>query len=459
MSTALKIMLALAFVAVLALPFVLKPAERKTGGDSLPLNLPVRKLVIISPHWDGIRTEFGRAFAEWAARNLQVAAKIEWLDVGGSSDAIRYVKSEYERSPGGINIDLFFGGGVDPFIQLADAGRLEPCNIPPEILSVIPPQLNGVEVYDPQGRWFGACLSGFGILYNKKVCDTLKLAYPLTWEDLAKPEYFTWIASGDPRSSGSIHMVYEIILQAYGWEKGWSVIARMCGNTRNFSRAAAEVPKDTAVGEVACGTCIDSYGWRQVMEVGPDRMGFALPDGVTVINPDSVAILKGAPNRDLAEQFIRFVLSEEGQKLWMLKVGTQGGPVEFELDRMPVIPGLARKLGDLSAVTCDAFDWKSGFTYSPATGSARWTALNDLLGAMLIDTHGELAAAWKTVKDLPADDPRVRNITTPPMTEQELMSLAKGKWKDAEFRAKTCAQWANEAKDRYRRIARDKAGN
>ena len=447
-----RVALAAALVGVLALPFVLRP-PRSTRPESPAPDLPVRKLVLISPHWEGIRTEFSRAFAEWTADRFGYRAELEWLDVGGTSDAIRYVKSEFARVPDGIGVDVFFGGGVDPFMQLADEHLLMPCRLPDSVLERIPPTFAGIEVYDAQHRWFGAALSGFGILYNRKVCERLSLPLPATWEDLSRPEYATWVGSGDPRSSGSIHMAYEIILQAYGWDKGWANVARMCGNTRNFSRAASEVPKDTAMGEVACGMAIDVYAWRQVAEVGADHMGFVLPDGLTVINPDGIAILKGAPHRETAEAFITFVLSEDGQKLWFLKLGVPGGPQVFELDRMPVIPGLAATFGDAASVTYDPYQWKSGFTYDPAKGGVRWTILNDLIGATMIDTHPELTAAWSAVKNLPPDDPRLQEFIAPPLTEADLLLLAHDRWNDAEFRARTRAQWANEAKARYRRIA------
>jgi spermidine/putrescine-binding protein len=228
---------------------------------------------------------------------------------------------------------------------------------------------------------------------------------------------------------------------------------RIAGNTRGFARAASAIPKDTAMGEVACGTAIDVYAWRQIAEVGADRMAFVLPEGLTVVNPDGIAVLKGAPNREVAERFVEFVLSEAGQKLWCLKAGTPGGPRDFELDRMPVIPGLAARFPGQASVTYDPYQWKGGFTYDADKGSLRWTILNDLLGAVMIDTHAELVAAWRAVKDLAPGDPRQRAFVAPPLSEDALLALARDRWNDAEFRARARTQWANDAKARYRRIA------
>jgi len=438
-------------LAVLALPFLLRPTEERHAEPVAPL--PERKLVIISPHWEGIREEFSRAFTEWTQNNFGHRTRIEWLDVGGTSDALRYVRSEFKRSPEGINIDLFFGGGLDPYLQLASEGLLSPCRLPAEILDRIPQDHSGIEIYDPELRWFGTCLSGFGIIYNRKVLQFLGLPEPRDWADLAHPRYFTWVGSGDPRSSGSVHMAYEIILQAYGWEKGWANIVRTAANVRNFSRSGGDVPVETALGEVACGLAIDVYAWRQISEVGPERMGFVLPEGLTVVNPDSVAVLKGAPNRDLAEKFVAFVLSEHGQLLFVLKPGVAGGPKKFPLARLPVIPGLARERADDAAVTFDPFTWRGGFTYDAAKGSLRWIILNDLIGATLIDTHQDLVAAWRAVKDRPPGSRLIAELTRPPVSEDDLLRMARENWSDAEFRARTRARWTAEARERYRRIA------
>jgi hypothetical protein len=225
----------------------------------------------------------------------------------------------------------------------------------------------------------------------------------------------------------------------------------MCANARNFSRASSEVTKNTAMGEVAAGMAIDVYGWRQVAEVGPDNMGFVLPDALTVINPDSIAVLKGAPHADLARAFVTFVLSETGQKLWILKKGAPGGPELFELDRLSVIPGLSTRYADTAAVPFDPYKWTPGFTYDAEKGSTRWTILNDLLGSMMIDTHDELRQAWERALADPSGK-LVEALVRPPFTESDLLDMA-GRWNDSEFRARTCAQWAREAQQRYEAIS------
>ena len=80
------------------------------------------RVVIISPHNEAIRYEFGRGFDRWHRRRFGGGVAVEWRDVGGTADALRFVQSEFAAKPEGIGIDIFFGGGSEPFaMPLAEA--------------------------------------------------------------------------------------------------------------------------------------------------------------------------------------------------------------------------------------------------------------------------------------------------------------------------------------------------
>ena len=103
------------------------------------------------------------------------SVELDWLDVGGSSETLRYIESEYKNKPTGIGIDVFFGGGYDPYLALKKAQLLEPYTLPKALLDKIPERLTGVPLYDPDYTWYGATLAGFGIVYNKVVLGLTKL--------------------------------------------------------------------------------------------------------------------------------------------------------------------------------------------------------------------------------------------------------------------------------------------
>ena len=408
------------------------------------------KLVLISPHWEGIRYEFERAFKASYQRETGRSVELDWLDVGGSSEALRYIESEYKNKPKGIDIDIFFGGGYDPYLVLKKAQLLEPYPLPKPLLDKIPQRLTGVPLYDPDYTWYGATLAGFGIVYNKVVLRLTKLPVITTWEDLASPQVFGWVGSSDPRKSGSVHMVYEIILQAYGWEKGWKIITGLAANVRGFTNSASQVPKDVAIGEVAYGLAIDFYAWAQVKEAGADKIGFVMPDNLTIITPDAIAILKGAPNPEVAKAFIRFVMSEEGQKLWLLVEKASGGPQRFQLNRFSVLPSLYNLSPQTSAVQLNPFTWRSDFAFDAKLSAERWSIVNDLMGTLVIDQKHLLTRAWKDAIDNGGlSDQEWRRLAAMPISAEEALIFARTKWKDPEFRNQKINEWIHFARTKY----------
>lgn len=372
------------------------------------------------------------------------------MDVGGTSETLRFLRSEFKNKPSGIGIDIFFGGGLDPYLALKTANLLEPYPLPPELLEKIPARLGGIPLYDPDYTWYGATLSGFGIVYNKVVLKLTKLPVITTWEDLASPTAFGWVGSSDPRKSGSVHMMYEIILQAYGWERGWRIITALGANVRNFTNSASQIPKDVAIGEVAYGLAIDFYAWAQVKEAGADKIGFVMPANLTVINPDCIGILKGAPNREVARAFVRFVMSPAGQKLWLLSQGVPDGPQRFELNRFSVLPALYEHSPPSTAVKLNPFAWQSDFTFDPKLGSERWAIVNDLIGALVIDQKTLLNRAWRAALTDGLTAEEWQKLAAMPIAENEALELAKTKWQDAAFRNQKLNEWIEFAHTKYR---------
>ena len=407
------------------------------------------QLVLMSPHSDEIKNEFEAAFQIYYQQKIGREMRLEWLDIGGGTSSIlRYIKSEFKRSPNGIDIDLFFGGGMDPYIDLSERNFCEPYKLPEDILTRLPAKIGGVPLYDPQYQWYGATLAGFGIVYNKRVLDILGFPPPKTWADLGNPKFFSWVGSGDPRKSGSVHMAYELILQAYGWEKGWEVITTMGANVRNFGASGSYAPKEVAVGEVAYGLSIDFYAWMQAEQVGGGYIGFTMPDNLTIVNPDGIAILKGAPNLPAAQIFLEFVMSDAGQKLWFLQKGIPGGPVKSQLNRFTVLPDLYDIYQKEAAISLNPFRWKSDLIYDAPTGGGRWSIVNDLIGVLIIDSHAALQQAWQAATKEGISKEKRQELSAMPITAAQAQELAKS-WRDPEIRNRTMAQWTTFARAKY----------
>ena len=417
-----------------------------TGG----LTASAAELVLVSPHWEGIEYEFGEAFKKHYKAETGQDIDLKWLDVGGTSDIIRYIESEFKNKPEGIGIDLMFGGGVDPYFKLKDEGLLTTYRLPEEILNEIAPDIAGSPLYDPEYTWYAPTMAGFGIIYNKPLIKKRGLPTPKTWADLARPEYFSWVGTADPGKSGSVHMCYEIILQSCGWERGWEIVTALGGNARSFSAAASQVPKDTATGDVACGLAIDFYAKMQAIEAGEDIIGFVYPAGLTVVNGDAIGILKGAPNLEAAQAFIRFVMSEPGQRLWMLRVGESDGPVKYELAKFSVMPKVYDLVEGRTSVDVDPFAWPAGFRYDPELGSLRWKMVSDLVRVLVIEPHDDLTRVWKAAVESGNADAALKTLAGMPLTEDEATELCRsGQWDDERFRNEKLVEWRAFAAGKY----------
>ncbi len=414
------------------------------------------------------------ALEKWQRATQAPQVEIAWQDIGGGTSQIaRYVRSSFEAQPDGIGIDLIFGGGTDIYLRFAAQGVLQPVDLSHLTRGRIPPTLHGVPLYDEKGRWYGPVISSFGILSNREVLRRLGIDEPpRTWSDLGRPELAGWIGAGDPRLTGSVHMVYEIILQGDGWDEGFRKLLRLGANAHSFIRDSGTLTRMVVIGETAAAGNIDVNALSAVGR-NPDMMLFTLPaveqrqtpdgklvrSGGTVINADAIAMLKGAPRPELARAFMEYTLSDAGQKLFLLQPGVPGGPRRYPLCRLSVVESLYRQYppAQRSVGAANPFQHTDALQYNSQVGQQRWDALNDLFGAFIVDAHAELSGAWQALlrSGLPAND-RDRltaELFEPPCTEAELSAHARRIAQDSpRARAAQVNEWSEQARQRYRRI-------
>ncbi len=428
-------------VSILGLFLSLRPSETSAA-----------EVVILTPHVDAIRHEFSLGFAEWHEKKFGEKAEVQWRNVGGTSDALRFVLSEFSKKPEGIGLDILFGGGQEPYLVLADKKFSATYQPAASVLAGIPQEFQGMEIYDAKFTWFAAALSSFGILQNTKLQRTLGLDLVRQWGDLANPRLLGWVGAGDPRNSGTMNVMFEAFLQAYGWEKGWQKLTEIGGNVRKFDRLSSSTAKDVTLGETAFAFAIDFYGFSQIAVAGRTNMTFVLPQDFTAINADCLAILKGAPNLQTARRFVDFVLSEEGQRLWFLPRGHVEGPKRFSIERMSIRPDFYKRYQGVSNIEFSPFDLKQSFVYNSKLGRDRRDVLAALVGALLVDTHTELQAAWRAIIARGMRPQDLAELGQVPLTEQEALKLAAGPWKDAAVRNRTKIEWQTWARDKYRSL-------
>lgn len=384
------------------------------------------ELILVSPHWDGYKREFERAFSIWYKQNYHQEVKVRWLDLGGASDIAKTLIARNKVNES-IPLDIIFGGGTDIYNQLKENGMLSKILINPEILNQIPDDLNGNLLKDPQGYWVTNALTSFGILFNKILLSKIHISVPETYLDLAKTEFQGWIGSSDPRKSGSIRFLYELILQRYGWNDGWKIIYKLSSNVRSFSTASSQTPKDIAQGDIAAGLIVDAYAQDLIRELGDEKVGYVVPKDVASFFGDGIAISSNAPHSLVANRFIEFAIGESGQKLIYLKKGSPEGPVDIDIGRLPVLKNLYSIEDSLKSRLENPFKYRFTFRYDYKEASSRWSITTRLLGIFAVDLH-ELLFDMRYTRGIdlerlapPIDINTLKDISLKSNSEQEII--------------------------------------
>jgi iron(III) transport system substrate-binding protein len=251
-----RLLILAVLIGIVALPFALRPKQSAAAATD-------DTLVVITPHNEALRTEFGRGFQKWYQARTGRTVSIDWRVIGGTSEITRYLEGEYVAAyqnrwtgelhrpwsaevqagfqaakvaadaPAAVKearadflasnvssgLDLFFGGGVYDFDKQAQAGRIVDSGIlkqHPEWFgdAVIPQAVGGQTFWDKEGRWIGSVLSSYGILFNRDSWQRLGIERePRQWSDLKDPRLFGEIALCDPTKSGSIAAAFENLIQ------------------------------------------------------------------------------------------------------------------------------------------------------------------------------------------------------------------------------------------------------
>ncbi len=325
----------------------------------------------------------------------------------------------------GIGIDVFFGGGSFEFNRQARAGRLVDSGlreIRPEWFGdeTIPLEVSGEPFRDEEDRWIGVVLSSFGIIYNTVSLDRLGIdPYPERWTDLGDPRLRGEVALADPTKSGSIAKAFEMVIQEQiqdvrnelggegdyvweGWERAMRLIQVMGANARYFTDSASQPIVDVSLGDAAVGMSIDFYGRFQeetLVRRGSDRFRYVTPVGGSTLSVDPIAMLRGAPNPELARAFIEYTVSLDGQKLWNFRPGSEGGPERFALRRIPVRRDFYREAWRERRSDPDVLPYETAdeFVYHPEWTGPLFREMSFIVRVMCLDVHDELREAWRAL--------------------------------------------------------------
>ena len=264
------------------------------------------KIGWVGPVYKELSASLTQGFKEYYLKTYGKDVEITFVRPGGWPVCVDKVRA-WDGKP---DADIFLGAGAPAHEVLKQEGLIVPYR--PKDWDKVPADWHGMKVKDDGDYW--TCFAPWIVtnLYNEKVLKTLRLPPPKTWRDLLNPIYRGNIVHTLPYASGTMHETVEILLQAFGEEEAWKYLRILAAQLARFSTGSTDTTQLVARGEVPMG-----IAQPQMNAMAARKDGFPVRDLLpekTILVPEAVALLKGAPNEEVGKIFLDWLFSMDGQK-------------------------------------------------------------------------------------------------------------------------------------------------
>lgn len=359
-------------------------STQTTSSTSSPTPTGPITLVVLTRHDVTIQTIAKKAFLQ-----SDIAKQYNIKD-------IRFIPIPESLWPSYIEkgADVGWGGGPTLFDNLFRNNYLVPIE-DQKVLGLIGNQIQETIAGMPMIRkgddgkiyWIAAALSSFGFTVNHDVLKRWNLPVPQRWEELASETFAMdppQVGIADPTRSTSNTRIYQIILQAFGWEEGWKILTLIAANSKIYD--ASDAVREAVIGgDIGVGNTIDFYGYI-AMKSNPS-CEYIIPKGQSIINGDPIAVLVKSQHKEAAQAFIYWVLTE-GQKIWL----------DEQINRLPVNPNVfntpeGQNRPDLKKAYESALKTQ-GIDFDDNEALVTANAMQFYFKATLVDANQELHRAW-----------------------------------------------------------------
>ena len=264
------------------------------------------KIGWVGPVYKELSDSLRKGFGEYYKKTYGKEVEITFVRPGGWPVCLDKVR----LWGGKPDADIFLGAGAPAHEIAKKEGLIVPYR--PKGWDKVPAKWGGMKVKDADDYW--TCFAPWIVtnLYNEKVLKKLRLPPPKTWQDLLNPIYRGNIVHTLPYASGTMHETIEILIQAFGEKEAWRYLRLLAANLARFSTGSTDTTQLVARGEVPIGVA-----QPQMNAMAARKDGYPVRDLLpekTILVPEAVALLKGAPNKKVGKIFLDWLFSMDGQK-------------------------------------------------------------------------------------------------------------------------------------------------
>jgi ABC-type Fe3+ transport system substrate-binding protein len=349
----------------------------------LPRPPPEITLRVLTQYDPSITDEMENAFltSPYAEDNNIVA--IEW---------ITHMNSMWNILIGSGSIDLIMGPWeiIDEF---GKTGLLRP--ISENILSEVNESIGGVPMRGysaSQPIWcsYAISITIFELLTNETLLQEYELSIPETVEDLLSPGYYpdefnsSLIGMDWPEFLSVGYEFRNFVIEALGWNNGIQNLTGLYGNSQLYHHDG-EALEALLEGEIGITlTMFNGQPWEPL----PSTISRTHLENMVAVNPDVVAVDNETQNASHSEAFIDYLLSSEGQSIWLV-------------DDSSLLP-VCREAYDVAEVDESIyaeFNWtirSEGFGVSDSY-SIEDNTLGVYMSSTALLTHSNLTKSWRNI--------------------------------------------------------------
>ncbi len=292
--------------------------------------------------------------------------------------------------------DIFLGAGAPAHELAKKEGLIVPYR--PKDWDKIPAEWGGMKVKDADDYW--TCFAPWIVtnLYNETVLKKLRLPPPKTWNDLLNPIYRGSIVHTLPYASGTMHETIEILIQAFGEKEAWKYLRLLAAQLSRFSTGSTDTTQLVGRGEVPIG-----IAQPQMNAMAARKDGYPVRDLLpekTILVPEAVALLKGAPNEATGKIFLDWLFSMDGQKAVLEgRYFAARTDIKFSVWEKE---GVEMATHAKKALGVDSFwDLKVGFIeYDLDLAANRWDDVNRTYEYEIYRKWGELKSSLSLIEEV-----------------------------------------------------------
>ena len=350
------------------------------------------KLGWVGPVYTELAESLERGFKAYYKKTYDKDVEITFVKPGGWPVCLDKVR----LWGGKPDADIFLGAGAPAHEIAKKEGLIVPYR--PKGWDMVPAAWGGMKVKDAEDYW--TCFAPWIVtnLYNEKVLKKLRLPPPKTWNDLLNPIYRGTIVHTLPYASGTMHETIEILIQAFGEKEAWKYLRLLAAQLARFSTGSTDTTQLTARGEAPIG-----IAQPQMNAMAARKDGYPVRDLLpekTILVPEAVALLKGAPNEKMGKIFLDWLFSMDGQKSVLEgRYFAARTDIKFSVWEKE---GVEMAKHAKKALGVDSFwDLKVGFIeYDLDLAASRWDEVNKKYEMEIYRKWGELKSSLYLIEEV-----------------------------------------------------------